>query len=120
MTYSGASWIKARQPEAAVESGDKAPAMVSTRRQCSATEKACVAVGLAVPAGDAGKPMSDVLDLDVERRGIEQIEPAPAQHALPGARRTGCLREGIFMPSANSSAVDRGKHGRNRLHNAIH
>ena len=30
--------------------------------------------------------MGDVLDLDIERRGFEQIEPAPAQHALPGAR----------------------------------
>jgi hypothetical protein len=29
--------------------------------------------------------MRDILDLDVERRGIEQIKPAPAQHALPSA-----------------------------------
>jgi len=41
--------------------------------------------GLAVPAGDAGKPMRDVLDLDVERRGVEQVEPPARQHALPGA-----------------------------------
>ncbi len=45
-----------------------------------------VALGLAVPARHAGEPMGDVLDLDVERRGIEQVEPAPRQHALPGAR----------------------------------
>src|SRR5664280_887598 len=45
--------------------------------------------GLPVPARDAGKPVRDVLDLDVERRGIEQVEPPPRQHALPGARR--CL-----------------------------
>src|SRR6516164_9028135 len=47
------------------------------------------ALGLAVPACDAGKPVRDVLDLDVERRGVEQIEPSARQHALPGARRRG-------------------------------
>jgi len=31
----------------------------------------------------------DVLDFDVERRGIEQVEPAPRQHALPRAERLG-------------------------------
>src|SRR5689334_12116127 len=30
--------------------------------------------------------MRDVFELDVERRGVEQIEPAAGQHALPGAR----------------------------------
>jgi hypothetical protein len=45
------------------------------------------AARLAVPAGDAGEAMGDVLDLDVERRGVEQVEPAARQHALPGARR---------------------------------
>ena len=49
------------------------------------------AAGLAVPARDAGEAMRDVLDLDVERRGIEQIEPAARQHALPGAGRGGRL-----------------------------
>ena len=47
------------------------------------------ALGLAVPTRDAGKPVRDVLDLDVERGGVEQIEPAARQHALPGARRMG-------------------------------
>src|SRR5581483_5303300 len=45
---------------------------------------------LAVPARHAGKAVGDVLDLDVLRRGIEQVEPPPRQHPLPGARRTGC------------------------------
>jgi hypothetical protein len=40
---------------------------------------------LAVPARHARKPVGDVLDLDIERGGIEQIKPAPRQHALPGA-----------------------------------
>jgi hypothetical protein len=44
---------------------------------------------LAVPAGDARKAMGDVLDLDIERRGVEQIEPPAREHALPGARRSG-------------------------------
>ncbi|MNC51648.1 hypothetical protein D3C75_1009470 [compost metagenome] len=33
-----------------------------------------LADGLAVPARDAGQAVGDVLDLDVERRGIEQVE----------------------------------------------
>ena len=45
--------------------------------------------GLAVPAGNAGKHVRDVLDLDVERRGVEQVETAAGQHALPGAKRRG-------------------------------
>ncbi len=45
-----------------------------------------LADGLAVPAGHAGQAVGDVLDLDVQRRGVEQVEPAARQHALPGAR----------------------------------
>ena len=61
-----------------------------------------LAVGLAVPTGDAGQPVRDVLDLDVERRGVEQVEPPPAQHALPGPRSrswlgTLCIFRSIFM-----------------------
>ena len=44
------------------------------------------AAGLAIPARDAGEPVGDVLDLDIERGGVEQIEPPARQHALPGAR----------------------------------
>ena len=43
------------------------------------------AFGLAVPASDAGEPVRDVFDLDVERGGVEQVETPPAQHALPRA-----------------------------------
>src|SRR5262245_45782311 len=42
---------------------------------------------LAVPARDTGEAVRDIRDFDVERGRIEQIEPAPRQHALPGARR---------------------------------
>jgi uncharacterized protein (DUF2267 family) len=34
------------------------------------------ALGLPVPARHARKPVRDVLDLDIERGGIEQVEPA--------------------------------------------
>ncbi len=33
-----------------------------------------IACRLAVPAGDPGEPMGDVFDLDIEWRGIQQIE----------------------------------------------
>ncbi len=46
-----------------------------------------IALGLPVPAGDAGQPVRDVLDLDVEGRGVQKIEPPARQHALPGAGR---------------------------------
>ena len=41
---------------------------------------------LAVPAGHAGEAVGDVLDLDVHRRGVQQVEPAARKHALPRPR----------------------------------
>ena len=38
-------------------------------------------LGLTVPARHAGKPVGDVFNLDIERRGVEQIEPALAAGA---------------------------------------
>ena len=38
--------------------------------------------GLAIPAGNACKAMRDVLDLDIERRGIEQIKAARVAREL--------------------------------------
>ena len=43
------------------------------------------AAGLPVPARDARQAMGDIGDLDIERRGVEQIEPPSRQHPLPGA-----------------------------------
>src|SRR4051812_29284571 len=43
------------------------------------------ALGLAVPARDAGEAMGNVFELDIERRRVKQVEPAARQHALPGA-----------------------------------
>ena len=55
-----------------------------------------VAMRLPVPARDAREPVGDVLDLDVERRRVEKIEPAPRQHALPRPRTPG--RGGAALP----------------------
>ncbi len=41
---------------------------------------------LAVPARHPRQAMGDVVDLDVERGGVQQIEPAAGQHALPRPR----------------------------------
>ena len=49
--------------------------------------KYVLACRLAVPARDARKPVRDVLDLDIERRRIEQVEPSARQHPLKGAWR---------------------------------
>ena len=43
-----------------------------------------VARGLAIPSGDPRQSMGDILDLDVEGRGVKQVQPSPGQHALPG------------------------------------
>jgi hypothetical protein len=45
-----------------------------------------VALGLAIPPGHAGQPMGNVLDLDIKRRRVQQVKPAPRKHPLPGAK----------------------------------
>jgi hypothetical protein len=50
--------------------------------------EAVLAGGLAVPARHPGQAVGDVLDLDVHRRGIQQVEPAARQHALPRPGRS--------------------------------
>ncbi len=47
---------------------------------------------LPVPARDAREPVRDVRDLDIERGGVEQVEPAPGKHALPGAEQLRACR----------------------------
>ena len=42
--------------------------------------------GLAVPARDAGKAMGYIGNFNVERGGVEQVEPTTRQHPLPSAR----------------------------------
>ena len=37
-----------------------------------------IAVGLAVPAGDPGEAVGDILDFDIEGRGVEQVETPAA------------------------------------------
>jgi len=46
-----------------------------------------VAGRLAVPARQARQPVGDILDFDVERRGLQQIEPPAAEHPLPRTHR---------------------------------
>ncbi len=43
------------------------------------------AVSLSVPARHTREPVGDICHFDIERRGIEQIEPPAREHALPGA-----------------------------------
>ncbi len=48
-----------------------------------------LARGLAVPAGHAGQAVSDVVDLHVERRGVQKVQPPAGKHPLPCAGRCG-------------------------------
>src|SRR6185295_6198920 len=48
--------------------------------------KCMLALGLAVPSRHARQSVCDVLNFDIQRRGIQQVQPATAEHALPGAR----------------------------------
>jgi hypothetical protein len=50
--------------------------------------KDVTALRLSVPARDAREAMRNVIDFDVERGGVEQIEASSGQHPLPRARRT--------------------------------
>ncbi len=54
--------------------------------------KGMVAGRLAVPAGNARKAVGDIGEFDIERRGVEQIEPPSGKHALPGTRRLDVTR----------------------------
>src|ERR1700674_3681670 len=62
------------------------------------------AAGLAVPARDPRQAMGDIGDFDVQRRGIQEIEPPPRQHPLPDAGR--CFGRGQF--SSRHLALRRG------------
>ncbi len=65
-----------------------------------------VAERLAVPAGDAGEAVGDVLDLDVGGRGVEQVEAPARQHALPGAwrrHRLGFVSDGFSVMRASGA-----------------
>ena len=88
MTYSGASWIRLASRKRRVESGLDLAGDGLDEEAMLRHREGMLAVGLAVPTGDAGEPVRDVLDLDVERRGVEQVEPPSAQHPLPGPRST--------------------------------
>src|SRR5262245_54633679 len=75
-----------REPEVAAELGLELGGDAFDKETVLRHRESMRAARLSVPARDARKSMRDVFDLDVERRGVEQVEPASAQHALPGAR----------------------------------
>src|SRR5262245_10656177 len=74
-----------REPESAAELGLKLGGDALDEKTVLRHRERMSAARLSVPARDARKSMSDVFNLDVERRGIEQVESPSAQHALPGA-----------------------------------
>ena len=75
-----------REPAAAIEPRRAQPRQRLDQQAMLRNGKDVRALGLAVPARHPRQTVGDVFQLDVERRRIEQVEPAPRQHALPGAR----------------------------------
>ncbi|MGY3360983.1 hypothetical protein ACVWZK_007646 [Bradyrhizobium sp. GM0.4] len=73
------------KPHALIHAGILVPHHGFDQQRMLRDREDVCADGLAVPAGNTRQPMRDVGDLDIERGGIEQIEPPARQHALPGA-----------------------------------
>ena len=69
--------------------------LLHQQRNAAPPRRHAIALGLAVPARHAGQPMGDVLDLDVERRGVEQVEPA-APTASAARRAAAALSRAII------------------------
>ena len=87
ITYSGASCSSAASRQLRAPGPARTCAAISsTTNEVLRHRERMVADGLAVPARDAGQAMGDVPDLDVQRRGIKQVQPAAGQHPLPRAR----------------------------------
>jgi len=77
MTYSGASCSSAASRKAGVDSRRLCAHHGFDQQRVLRHREDMRAAGLPVPARDPRQPMGDVGDFDVERRGVEQIEPAP-------------------------------------------
>src|SRR5665213_1250226 len=80
------------------------------------------APGLAVPAGDPGQAVGDVLDLDVQRAGLQQGETPAADHALPSAGWTFIRHQAsrrrpltVSVAAKRSRSARSGRRGANRL-----
>src|SRR5215211_272625 len=76
-----------RQAGAAVEAGRTQARDRLDQQRVLGDREDVVAAGLAVPARDPRQPVRDIGDLDIERGGVEQVEPPSRQHALPRALR---------------------------------
>ena len=99
ITYSGASCSSAASRASGEASGRSVREDVLDQQRVLRHREGVVAAGLAVPARNARQAVRDVGNLDVERRGVEQVEPPARQHALPGAGRgAGLVRHQRFVP----------------------
>ena len=72
-----------REGEPSIDVAVLLPRDLADEQRVLRHRKNVLAHGLAVPACDPGEAVGDVLDFDVERRGVEQVEPASRQHPLP-------------------------------------
>ena len=104
MTYSGASCSSAasRAESRRVRRGGREQRL--DQQRMLRDRKDFRPLRLAVPARDPREAVSDIGDFDVERRGVDQVEPAARQHALPGAGLRLGAHHGARLPSSAQAA----------------
>src|SRR5690606_30303446 len=86
--------------------GAKACAYIVHQHTMFGNRERMIAFRLPVPPRNTGKPMRNVVNLDVQRRWVEQVEPSPTQHALPGAWLLSCFRHGRRNLRSFAASVD--------------
>src|SRR5262249_32986198 len=77
---------ESRKPVASIELGGERARNGFDQEGMLRDRKSMIADCLAVPTRDPRETVRDILDLDVERRRVQQVQPASAQHTLPGPR----------------------------------
>ena len=88
ITYSGASCSStARRPRRVAAPARDAGARSPRRGGCAAPRRRCACRAVwPFQRATRASPWAMSSSLDVERRGVEKVEPPPGQHALPGPR----------------------------------
>jgi hypothetical protein len=106
ITYSGASCSRATSRQRGSSPRLQVDAGVLHHDRVLGDGEGVLADRLAIPAGDTGEAVGDVLHLDVQRGGVEQVQAAARQHALPGAGSRLALDGRTADPFADATLKD--------------